>query len=88
MQVRSEIDSVVAAGSLHESGRPPRTIPRGRLCAEYRCDTRLSVYNDSDYSALHEQPLAPRGVVRRSPDGPRVAEVTAGSGAGRAATPL
>ena len=60
MQVRSEIDSVVAARTLYDSGRAPRTFPRGRLCAEYRCDTRLSVYNDSEYCALHGHQVAPR----------------------------
>ena len=60
MQVRSEIDSVVAARSFHDSGRAPRTFPRGRLCADYRCNTRLSVYNDSEYCALHGHQVTPR----------------------------
>jgi len=41
-------------------GRPSRTFPEGRVCAEPGCDTKLSIYNESEFCSLHEPETAPR----------------------------
>jgi len=43
----------------NDHDRPPRRFARGRVCAEPECDTRLSVYNESDHCALHMVGLMP-----------------------------
>jgi hypothetical protein len=48
--------SVVFVTSLaNEPGRRPRRFPTGRTCAASHCETRLSIYNESDYCSLHLQ---------------------------------
>jgi hypothetical protein len=40
-----------------------RNLPRaegGRVCLEPGCPTRLSVYNDQDFCALHAPMVVPR----------------------------
>ena len=40
-----------------------RNLPRaadGRVCAEPGCQTRLSVYNEQDFCALHAPMVVPR----------------------------
>lgn len=37
-----------------------RTYPRGRICAEDDCTTRLSIYNDGEYCSLHHRAITPR----------------------------
>ncbi len=44
----------------YDHGRLPRRFARGRVCAEPECNTRLSVYNESDHCALHMAGLMPR----------------------------
>lgn len=34
---------------------PQKTYPKGRVCAQPGCDTRLSMYNPEEYCALHEK---------------------------------
>jgi hypothetical protein len=41
-------------------GRPSRTFPRGRVCAEEQCETLLSIYNEGHYCFRHEPQAAPR----------------------------
>jgi hypothetical protein len=41
-------------------GRPSRTFPKGRVCSEPGCKTKLSIYNESEYCYLHEPMTAPR----------------------------
>ena len=60
MQVRSETGVVTGVRSLRDRDRPLRRFPPGRLCADYGCDTRLSVYNDSEYCSLHGHRAVPR----------------------------
>lgn len=33
---------------------PSMTFPSGRKCAESDCETILSIYNDTNYCALHQ----------------------------------
>jgi hypothetical protein len=42
------------------TGRPSRTFPRGRVCAEDGCGTRLSIYNEGRFCSRHEPQAAPR----------------------------
>jgi len=44
----------------YDHGRLPRRFARGRVCAEPECNTRLSVYNESEHCALHMVGLMPR----------------------------
>lgn len=37
-----------------------RTFPRGRICAEDDCTTRLSIYNEGEYCSLHHRAVTPR----------------------------
>jgi hypothetical protein len=41
-------------------GRPTRAFARNRVCAQKKCATRLSIYNDGDFCYLHEPQAAPR----------------------------
>ena len=50
MQVRTE---TVGGEVFNDHDRPPRRFAAGRKCAESDCETRLSVYNESDYCSLH-----------------------------------
>jgi len=38
---------------LFGTAPPPVTMPRGRVCAESGCATRLSIYNPEPFCALH-----------------------------------
>jgi hypothetical protein len=40
--------------------RPSRTFASGRVCGEDECNTKLSIYNDSDFCFLHEPQVTPR----------------------------
>lgn len=42
-------------GHIKRSSRHVATKPLERICAHVGCLTQLSVYNHSDYCALHEQ---------------------------------
>lgn len=55
-------------GSKFEGvGRPKRTYPARRLCAEMDCDTVLSVYNPTRFCAQHEtEKVMVRGKRRAS----------------------
>jgi hypothetical protein len=47
-------DSQMIRGSRpKELPRPNRTYGDGRVCAEEGCDTRISVYNRSNYCWVH-----------------------------------
>jgi len=39
---------------------PPPRFAQGRVCAEPDCETRLSIYNESEYCSLHMVGLASR----------------------------
>jgi hypothetical protein len=41
-------------------GKPSRTFPEGRVCAEDGCETKLSIYNEGAYCCLHEPESTPR----------------------------
>jgi len=41
-------------------GRPSRTFAPGRVCAEPGCETKLSIYNESDFCYVHEPETTPR----------------------------
>jgi len=49
-----ELPDSVGGETPRDLGQPPHTYPRGRFCLEEGCDTRLSIYNQSDYCSLHE----------------------------------
>ena len=53
MHVRTETGSAISVRSLDDHDSPPRRFASGRLCAEFGCETRLSIYNESDYCSLH-----------------------------------
>jgi len=42
------------------TGRPSRTFPRGRVCAEEGCETRLSIYNEGRFCSQHAPQATPR----------------------------
>jgi hypothetical protein len=47
-------DAQMIRGSRpRELPRPNRTYGEGRVCAEEGCDTRISVYNRSEYCWAH-----------------------------------
>ena len=50
-----------------ELPRPNRTYDRGRVCAADGCDTRLSIYNKSQFCWSHKPVTFPvtRGARRR-----------------------
>jgi hypothetical protein len=50
----------IGGTSFAGHSRPSRTFPRGRVCDEPGCDTKLSIYNEGDYCYLHEPQTAPR----------------------------
>jgi hypothetical protein len=60
VQVRTETGSAISVRSLDDHDRPPRRFVSGRLCAEFGCDTQLSIYNDSEYCSLHHLGVKPR----------------------------
>ena len=61
MQVHTQTDnSIIDGGSFNSHDRPPRRFAPGRACGAYGCRTRLSVYNDSQFCALHHEYGAPR----------------------------
>ena len=57
VQVRSE---VVGGEIYNNHDRPPRRFGTGRQCAGPDCETRLSVYNESDYCSIHKVMVKPR----------------------------
>lgn len=52
----TELDTVWSVGGSMpvDPGEAPRTLPRGRVCFEPECDTVLSIYNETNYCALHQ----------------------------------
>ncbi|MBI2710821.1 MAG: hypothetical protein HYX34_14180 [Actinobacteria bacterium] len=40
--------------------QPSLRYGKGRVCAEDGCETKLSMYNDGDFCALHHPMEAPR----------------------------
>jgi hypothetical protein len=61
-QVQEHKQNVVTIGvaSFNDHDRAPRRFLLGRVCAEYDCGTRLSIYNDGSYCSLHAPAVAPR----------------------------
>lgn len=55
VQQRAHNDGAIEVGMPNDHDRPPRKFLPGRMCAESGCDTRLSIYNKSDYCSLHEK---------------------------------
>lgn len=64
MDERSDLadlaDGSIGGSGFTGTGRPSRTFPRGRVCAHGECETRLSIYNDSNYCSSHQPQVAPR----------------------------
>ena len=64
MDERSDLadlaDGSIGGSGFTGTGRPSRTFPRGRVCANDECETRLSIYNDSAYCSNHQPQIAPR----------------------------
>ena len=52
--------SISATPVAGGTGRPSRTFPRGRTCAEPECGTKLSIYNDGRYCFRHGPQVTPR----------------------------
>ena len=50
----------IGASAFAGTGRPSRTFPRGRVCSEDGCDTRLSIYNEGRYCSRHQPQVTPR----------------------------
>jgi hypothetical protein len=53
--VRTETVGTSGAGVFNDHDRPPQRFASGRVCADYDCGTRLSIYNKGYYCSLHEQ---------------------------------
>lgn len=56
----------VTGHKLDHGGLPVTTFPRGRLCRDSGCATRLSIYNDSSYCAQHHLKVIPRMRAKRA----------------------
>jgi hypothetical protein len=56
MQVHEQVQNEVSIGGVvfNSHDRPPPTFSSGRLCAQPECDTRLSIYNESEFCSLHK----------------------------------
>lgn len=59
MQEHTGIGASVGGWALNSHDRPAQTFAPGRVCAEYDCFTRLSIYNGSCYCSLHELCVVP-----------------------------
>lgn len=46
-------DSLVRSANAIPPGSPPKTAEPGRVCSSPGCETRLSIYNDTDRCGLH-----------------------------------
>ena len=42
----------IGGSAFTGTGRPSRTFARGRVCAEERCETRLSIYNEGKFCSV------------------------------------
>ncbi len=64
MEERTELverfEGSIGGSGFTGTGRPSRTFPRGRVCAEEECETRLSIYNDGRFCSRHAPQAAPR----------------------------
>ncbi len=49
-----DLEALVFAGRLDDYGAPVRRFPSGRLCREFGCATRLSIYNEDLYCSRHQ----------------------------------
>lgn len=65
MEVRTENGITVSVRALDDHQRPPRRFPPGRVCAEYGCDTLLSIYNEGNYCSKHNLNVKPGSRGRR-----------------------
>lgn len=50
----------VGGHALRDPGAAPKSYPKGRVCRESDCGTRLSMYNPGAYCVEHEPKQAPR----------------------------
>jgi len=57
MHERAQQDLSIGGEVFNSHDRPPRRFASGRSCAEPECNTRLSIYNDSDRCSLHRVDL-------------------------------
>lgn len=53
-------DGSIGGSAFAGTGRPSRTFPRGRVCAEDGCETRLSIYNEGRFCSSHQPQVTPR----------------------------
>ena len=54
MQLHAHNDLAIGVEGINNDDRPPRRYSAGRLCGHPDCDTHLSVYNKTNYCALHQ----------------------------------
>jgi hypothetical protein len=66
MQVRTESGITGSVRAINDHNRPPPRFAPGRVCAEYGCDTRLSVYNEGTFCSKHNLSVKPRTRARKS----------------------
>jgi hypothetical protein len=59
MQQHSQTTSTIDVEVYNDHGRPPRRFGPGRVCGNYDCGTRLSIYNDGWYCSQHLVYVAP-----------------------------
>jgi hypothetical protein len=60
IELGDNFEGSIGASSFTGTGRPSRTFPRGRVCDEDGCETRLSIYNEGRYCSRHEPQATPR----------------------------
>ncbi len=48
------------------SDRPSRSFQKNRTCQDKACETRLSIYNNGRYCALHQPMAVPRTRGRKT----------------------
>jgi hypothetical protein len=53
-------ERVTSGEAFTSADQPSMRYSHGRVCAEDGCATKLSIYNDGDFCALHHPMEAPR----------------------------
>jgi hypothetical protein len=53
-------ERAIGATPITGSATPPRSFPKGRVCNETGCETRLSIYHEGQYCYRHERPTTMR----------------------------
>jgi hypothetical protein len=61
------MDAQVRGERITSVNGPTRRVAAGRVCEHDGCETRLSIYNDSEHCGLHAPMVVPRTRGRKHP---------------------